>query len=126
MAVKDIGLIRDANGVAVRQYYDPVNNRFWPETRQVLSSPPKVGTKTVGMTPTLACVSASSLQYRYLLGVYNESAVTIYFGTTGVSINDGFPIMAGSSMFFKFEPSLPIDIYLVANVEAPVRILELA
>jgi hypothetical protein len=87
---------------------------------------PVTALKTVGTTAGEVFAGGSRLASRYSMTVYNESNTTIYWGATGVTTSNGFPLLAGDSVTFTFKANIATAIYFVAGANSNVRVVELA
>jgi len=91
-----------------------------------IDSAPVVGTKTVTTTAAELFAGASRLANRYAMIVYNESSVPVYWGPSGVTTSNGFPLLPQDSIVFQFNPTVATAIYFIAANTATIRVVELA
>lgn len=91
----------------------------------VIKAAPVVGAKTVTTTAAELFARASRKSGRYLMSVYNESSVPVYWGPSSVTTSNGYPLLPGDSVVFRFDPSITTAIYFVAASNASVRVVEL-
>lgn len=72
------------------------------------------GTITVGTSQVLAAaVGGANLTLRQELLIYNKSAVTIFFGPTGVTTATGIPIGPNDTINLPFGQA--ISVFLIAG-----------
>jgi hypothetical protein len=95
-------------------------------TGSSLSVDPETGVKTVTSTAAEVFAGLAALDGRYALTVYNEGANNVYWGKGTVTPQTGFPIIPGDGVTFKFNPSIDIPIFFVAETNVVVRVGELA
>lgn len=91
-----------------------------------IDSAPVVGVKTVTTTAAELFAGASRLANRYVMIVYNESSVPVYWGPAGVTTTTGFTLLPQDSIVFQFDPTVATPIYFIAGSSASVRVVELA
>jgi hypothetical protein len=92
-----------------------------------IGTAPTVGQKNVTTTAAELFAGASTrVTSRYAMTVYNESNTTVYWGITGVTTANGFPLLPGDSVTFTFKPSVATAIYFIGSATASTRVVELA
>ena len=87
---------------------------------------PVVGVKTVTSTAAELFAGASRLANRYLMAVYNDSTLIVYWGPSGVTTSTGYPLLPQDSIVFEFDPNTATAIYFIASANASVRVEEQA
>lgn len=92
----------------------------------VMQSDPVVGERTVTATAAEMHAGTSPLAGRYEMVVLNTSANTVYWGSAGVTIETGFPLLPNDSVHFKFHPETHTAIYFIADGKFTVKAVELA
>lgn len=131
MASYSQALNTDVNGVKVSARYDSALG-IWVHDMKVVDltygvkTAPVIGVKTVSTSAAEIFAGASRLANRYSLGIYNDSAYTVYWGPSGVTTATGFPILPGDSLTLQFATSVATAIYCIAAASAAVRVVELA
>ena len=91
-----------------------------------IKSAPVTGAKTVTSTAAEIFAGASRLANRYMMIIHNESSEVVYWGPSSVTTSTGFPLLPQDTIVLHFDPSVATPIYMVANNNAPVRVVELA
>lgn len=129
-AGKDALPVEITKGVAVADV-DPSTSRLKVDAQltgsyATIDSAPVVGVKTVSTTAAELFAGASRLAGRYAMIVYNESSVPVYWGPSGVTTTNGFPLLPQDSVVFQFNPTVATAIYFIASSSASVRVVELA
>mgnify|MGYP001594833210 CR=1 FL=1 len=76
-------------------------------------------------SPAVA-ISGTNMQGRYEMVVANNAGVTLYLGSAGVTMNNGFPIAVGEDITIPVAGSLLLYGVGSGTGSADVRILELA
>lgn len=71
------------------------------------------GAITVGTSQILAAVTGTNMVGRQELLIYNKSAVTIFFGPSGVTTATGIPIESTGVLNLPFGDS--VSVYLIAG-----------
>jgi hypothetical protein len=80
--------------------------------------------QAVSVTTSATALPASALASRRVLWIYNNAAVTIYLGASGVTTGAGFPLLPGQSVALEVGA---LAIYgRVASGTAEARIMEIA
>lgn len=99
---------------------------FNPQASDVNNKAYVNGAITVTTTAIEAKVGASRLAEREMVRIYNnDSAITIFFGTTGVTTANGEPLRPGESVSLPAGPDIPV--FLVATSgSVNVRVQEMA
>lgn len=92
----------------------------------VMQNPPVVGERTVTATAAEMHAGASPLAGRYEMVVLNTSANTVYWGSAGVTLETGFPLLPNDSVHFKFHPETHIPIFFIADGNFVVKVVELS
>jgi len=88
----------------------------------------KVQKITVGDTPTFLTGSGSSVNYREYLSIFNNSAITVFVGSSNVATGSGYPIPAAFEKDFPRGATPPFTTFygIVANgATADVRVMEI-
>lgn len=117
-------LLYDVNGNPLLTASNPGNVQI-VNSFATIKSAPVVGAKTVTTTAAEIFAGASRKSGRYLMSVYNESNVIVYWGPSSVTTSNGYPLLPGDSVVFRFDPSVATAIYFVAASNASVRVVEL-
>lgn len=78
----------------------------------------------VSVTTSATALPTSALSNRRVLWIYNNGAVAIYLGASGVTTSAGFPLLPGQSVSLEIG-ALPIY-GRVASGTAEARIMEIA
>jgi hypothetical protein len=81
------------------------------------------GNITVGISQIEAKVGVNRLSNRKGLDIHNNGNKTIYYGTTGVTVNNGQPLEKGQFVSLNIGD---IAIYLISTSNQDVRIMEWA
>ena len=89
-----------------------------------IDSAPVVGVKTVSTTAAEIFAGTSRLANRYIMIVYNESTIPVYWGSSGVTVASGFTLLPQDTIIFQFNPSIATAIYFVSDSNATVRVAE--
>lgn len=105
---------------------NPVPTQLTGSKVGVMQSDPVVGERTVTSTAAEMHAGASPLAGRYEMVVLNTSANTVYWGSAGVTLETGFPLLPNDSVHFKFHPETHTAIYFIADGEFTVKVVELA
>lgn len=85
----------------------------------------KNGLSTKKMAINNKAVKISSLTGKRKVLIHVEGTEEVYIGSTAaVTINDGFPILAGQEMEILFEPNSSVEIYGVSKNPQNIRVLE--
>lgn len=84
------------------------------------------GAKTVSTTAAALFAGASKLANRYMMIVYNEGTIPVYFGGSSVTTSSGFPILPGDFAAFTIDPTTNPDFYFIASTSTSVRVVEFA
>jgi Arc/MetJ family transcription regulator len=118
---------------AIEDKLDGVIDGTTPATTQltgskvgVMQSPPVVGERTVTSTAAQMHAGTSPLAGRYEMVVLNTSANTVYWGSAGVTLETGFPLLPNDSVHFKFHPETHTAIYFIADGNFVVKVVELS
>lgn len=90
-----------------------------------LTSAPVVGSKTVSNVAAEIFAGTSRLEGRYSITVYNEGHVNVYWGASNVSVENGYPLLPGDAVTLTVSPHVEIPIFMVAETNVPVRVVEL-
>ncbi|MDN4185434.1 hypothetical protein [Bacillus subtilis] len=86
----------------------------------------RVGGVSVGVTPVLAKSGTNPLTNRRELTIYPPESGVIYWGKQGVASTTGAPLTSNDSpLTFKLHSQSP-DVYLVADTETVVTIVEVS
>jgi hypothetical protein len=91
-----------------------------------LKSAPVVGAKTVATVAAEIFAGVSRLANRYLMSLYNESSLIVYWGGSGVTTATGYPLLPGDSVVISFDKTVATAIYCISSGSAAVRVVELA
>jgi len=110
------------NAVVVNKNAGVVLNGSFARIRNA----PVVGVKTVTSTAAELFAGASRLANRYLMAVYNDSTLIVYWGPSGVTTSTGYPLLPQDSIVFEFDPNTATAIYFIASANASVRVEEQA
>ncbi|MEW7063547.1 hypothetical protein [Bacillus inaquosorum] len=95
-------------------------------TREAGMNDFRVGGVSVGVTPVMAKSGSSKLTNRRELTIYPPNSGVIYWGKQGVETTTGAPLTSNDSpLTFKVHSQSP-DVYLVADTETVVTIVEVS
>lgn len=97
---------------------------FSPTT--IIRAAPVPGAKTITTTAASLFAGASAVAGRYQMTVYNDGAVPVFWGGSGVTVGTGFPLFPGDFMVFHFAPTIAVPIFFIASASTPVRVVELS
>nr|PZM87706.1 MAG: hypothetical protein DIU81_08870 [[Clostridium] cellulosi] len=117
-------LLFDTNGNPLLTASNPGNVQI-VNSFATIKAAPVVGAKTVTTMAAEIFAGASRKSGRYLMSVFNESSVPVYWGPSSVTTSNGYPLLPGDSVVFRFDPSVATAIYFVASANASVRVVEL-
>ncbi len=68
-------------------------------------------------------VPSVRLSYRRSIAVHNFSGDTLYVGSTsGVTVNDGFPLLVGSTVSFEIKEN--IEVFAISDGSSDVRVMQ--
>ena len=144
MGVQNNGMLKDANGNFIPQYYDPDSDTFKPltNTNNVVISASKTTVPveingggieqliTNSLTVTSARVELKAgsavLANRKQVMIYPPTAGTVYWGNSAVTKDNGAPFNAGDEpMVFDVKPSSP-RLFLVSDgTDRTIRVVEI-
>ncbi len=80
----------------------------------------------ISITTTAAALPVTAFENRRAIAIYNFGAGTLFIGASDITITNGFPILAGSSISIDIQGSNNVTIFAVSDSTADVRILEIA
>ncbi len=134
MSYNTKNLLTDGDGKPIPQYYNPTTDEFEPlygennATRHSIvgsfanvNKAPVVGAKTIGTVAAELFAGASRLSNRQYMEVFNEGTLPIYYGASGVTTANGFPIQPGEYRAFAIDAT---PIYAIASANNAVRVEE--
>ena len=70
------------------------------------------GSKSVGTTEVLACVSTSNMAGREVLYIENLGPQKVYYGPTGISVSNSAELAKGQ--YVKIKANEKLNIYVIA------------
>ena len=105
--------------------YDYSNDKYLKNHTSELTATSVTGAKTVTTTPTAIFAKTEKKAMRRQMIIYNTSNETIWRGDSAVTTSTGVPIWSGDTCTICFHPEIPIDVYLVADADAVVRVEEI-
>lgn len=81
---------------------------------------------TLAVTSSAVSLTASPLENRRALVIYNAGPSTLYIGSSTVTTANGMPIAVGEKIAFDIQGTPNVEIYGVSDASSDVRIMELA
>lgn len=97
-----------------------------PELSDVLNDAFVAGVLSVTTSQVEAKVGASRLEGRENLRIYNNSAITVYYGPTGVTASTGEPIYRHQSVNIPVGEAIGVFLITASGTASDVRIQEWA
>lgn len=138
MAYNDVEILRDKNGNPIPQYYNVATGQFEPLTGEngathtqltgsyvQLSSTPVTGEILVQQASATELTLGTAQRKKMI--AYNISDSVVYWGKSGVTPSDGFPLEPGDVVMFNFDSKVSVSIYGIADgSNVYVRMVEIA
>lgn len=144
MGVQNNGMLGDANGNLIPQYYDPVLDVFKPltDTTKVIISasnttvPVEINGGGIEQLVTNSLIVTSTkvelktgetaLTNRKQIMIYPPAAGTVYWGNSAVTKDNGAPFNTGDEpMVFDVNPSSPRLFVVSDGTDRTIRVVEI-